>query len=277
MKQRHVSRTIEAQTMSEGVGVTVHRSIGTRGLMDLDPFLLLDEFVIEEGAKGAGFPNHPHRGFETVTYMLSGRVEHADNAGNSGVIGPGGAQWMTAGRGIVHSEMPVGDGGAIRGLQLWVNLAADEKMKAPHYQDIAAAEIPSVTLANGGEIRVIAGMFGDVVGPVRGVAVNPLYLDLALGSGQETEISLTDGHQGIVYGLDGDILAGVERMPVAARALGILSDGDTLWLAGGDGGGRAVVASANPVAEPVARYGPFVMNTREEIQKAIEDFQSGKF
>ena len=277
MEQKSVVHSLAATSMSEGVGVTVHRTIGTRELSVLDPFLLLDEFVIGADARGAGFPNHPHRGFETVTYMLSGRVEHADNAGHSGVIGPGAAQWMTAGRGIVHSEMPASDGEEIRGLQLWVNLAAEEKMKPPHYQDIEAADIPSVALPGGGTVRVVAGDWNGAAGPVEGIAVAPLYLDLALGAGESVEVPVPADHTAFLYVIEGPLTAGADDTSVPAHTLAVLVEGDGVRISAGGEGVRAILVSAAPLGEPVARHGPFVMNTREEIHQAIEDFEQGRF
>ncbi len=275
MSARRIDKVITARSQAEGQGVTVRRSIGSPGLSVFDPFLLLDEFVIAGDAKGAGFPDHPHRGFETVTYMLSGRMTHADSAGNGGTIGPGAAQWMTAGRGVVHSEIPESDGEEIRGLQLWVNLAAAEKMKPPAYQDIEAEAIPEIALPSGGAVRVIAGTFQGVTGPVAGIASKPLYLDIDLRGEGEVTVPLPEGHNAFVYVLSGEIRAGAEEQALGAGQLGLLGPGDAITLNGGPA--RLILVAAQPFAEPVARHGPFVMNSRAEIEQAISDYQAGRF
>lgn len=273
MTNRTITHLVQAQTQSEGAGATVHRTIGAHGLDVLDPFLLLDEFTAV-GGDGGGFPDHPHRGFETVTYMLDGRIEHADNKGHRGVIGPGAIQWMTAGRGIIHSEFPVGDVGApIRGLQLWLNLPAAQKMKAPRYQELDAPDIPLVTL-EGAQVRVLAGEFGETEGAAKDIATAPLYLDVTLEPGAEVEVPLPGGHQAFLYGLEG--LAFIEGEPLESRKLAILSEGDVVRFKGGSSGARFILVAACPLNEPVARYGPFVMNTREEIREAFQDYQAGR-
>jgi redox-sensitive bicupin YhaK (pirin superfamily) len=273
---RKVTRTLPAQELPEGQGVTVYRTIGTRTLSQLDPFLLLDEFVIAGDAKGAGFPDHPHRGFETVTYMMSGRMEHRDTAGNSGIIGPGAAQWMTAGRGLVHSEMPASDGEEIRGLQLWVNLAAADKMKAPNYQDIEAGEIPETPLPGGGNLRIIAGRTAQGEGPVKGIALAPLYLDIALAPEESFALPLDPDLTAFAYLLSGELLIGADEETLAPHALAEFGTGDTIALQAGADGARLALIAAKPLGEAVARYGPFVMNTRSEIEQAIQDFQQGR-
>lgn len=275
MTLRQIEAILPARTQAEGAGVTVHRTVGSAALSVLDPFLLLDEFVIAGDAKGAGFPDHPHRGFETVTYMLSGRIEHADNKGRGGVIGPGAAQWMTAGRGIVHSEMPASEGEEIRGLQLWVNLAAADKMKAPQYRDVAAGDIPAVALPGGGAVRVIAGGFRGSRGPVSGIELDPLYLDLSLGAGEPVEVPLAADHSAFVYVLEGGLVLG--EAPVPARHLAILGPGENVAIVGGQGGARAILVAARALGEPVARYGPFVMSSNAEIEQVIRDFRAGRF
>jgi redox-sensitive bicupin YhaK (pirin superfamily) len=273
MKPREVAKQFKAEATPEGVGVTVHRSIGTRAQNTLDPFLLLDEFVIAGDAKGAGFPDHPHRGFETVTYMLSGRMEHADSAGNGGVIGPGEVQWMTAGGGVVHSEMPKSDGEEIRGMQLWVNLPAAEKMQQPRYQDIAADLIPEVDLGDNGSLKVVAGSFGDATGPAKDISVQPLYLDLRLRAGGSTSVRIPEGHAAFIYCLEGGLALGEKVIEVGQRSLAVLTDGDQIKVTAVEGAARAVLVAAAPIGEPIVRYGPFVMNTRQEILQAIKDFQ----
>lgn len=273
MTSREVAKQFKAEATPEGVGVTVHRSIGTRTQNTLDPFLLLDEFVIAAEAEGAGFPDHPHRGFETVTYMLSGRMEHADSAGNGGIIGPGEVQWMTAGGGVVHSEMPRSNGEEVRGLQLWVNLPAAEKMTEPRYQGISAEMIPQVNLGDSGSLRVVAGSFGDTVGPVTEISVRPLYLDLRLASGGTAKVPIPEGHAAFVYCLEGRLALGDQETEIGQRFLAVLTDGDGIQVKALEGAARAVLVAARPIGEPIVRYGPFVMNTRQEIAQAIKDFQ----
>jgi redox-sensitive bicupin YhaK (pirin superfamily) len=279
MSPRKVARILPAQELPEGQGVTVYRTIGTPALSQLDPFLLLDEFVIAGDAKGAGFPDHPHRGFETVTYMLSGRMEHRDTAGNSGVIGPGAAQWMTAGRGLVHSEMPASDGEEIRGLQLWVNLAAADKMKTPAYQDIAATDIPEAPLPGGGNLRIIAGKLaqgeGPMEGPVTGIALAPLYVDITLAPQEALELPLEPEHTAFAYLLSGELLF-EDDDSLTPHALAEFGTGECIRLQAGTDGARLALIAAKPLGEAVARYGPFVMNTRSEIEQAIQDFQQGR-
>jgi hypothetical protein len=278
MIKRQITKIIKAQTMSEGVGAIVHRTIGTQGLDSLDPFLLLDEFTSTGGKDGGGFPDHPHRGFETVTYMLEGRMEHADNKGHRGIIGPGGIQWMTAGSGLVHSELPANEAGEpIRGMQLWLNLPASDKMTTPRYQEVGAEDIPQVQLEGGGKVRVIAGTFQGVSGAASDITVAPLYLDVHLQSGQSTTITLPEDHTGFVYGLEGHIEVPGSEDLIAARDLGILSSGASIDLRAGANGARALLIAARAIEEPIARHGPFVMNTREEIVQAFEDYRSGKF
>ena len=275
MTSREVAKQFKAEATPEGVGVMVHRSIGTRTQNTLDPFLLLDEFVIAGDAAGAGFPDHPHRGFETVTYMLSGRMEHADSAGNGGVIGPGEVQWMTAGRGVVHSEMPKSDGEEVRGMQLWVNLPAAEKMRDPRYQDVSAERIPEVDLGDSGSLKVVAGSFGDTVGPVTEISVRPLYLDLRLSNGGTANVPIPEGHAAFIYCLEGRLALGDQEIEVGQRFLAVLTDGDGIKVRALEGAARAVLVAARPIGEPIVRYGPFVMNTRQEIAQAIKDFQLG--
>lgn len=275
-QHRTLIRLLIGQPTQDGAGVKLVRVIGTQSLPDLDPFLLLDEFSSDEPQDYlAGFPEHPHRGFETVTYMLNGRMRHKDNQGFEGVLESGDVQWMTAGAGLIHSEMPEQEGGLMRGFQLWINLPRAEKLKSPHYQDIAATRIPEVQGADGSRVRVIAGEFAGALGPVEGVSLAPLYLDLDLPAGSQLTVPVMPGQTALLYGVAG-------RLQVAGACLvqgqlGVLSDGDTLQLSGGVQGGRALLLAARPLKEPVARYGPFVMNTQQEILQAIEDYQAGRF
>ena len=275
---REVIQTIRGQATSDGAGVKLTRVIGGTSLPDLDPFLLFDEFGSERGQDYiGGFPDHPHRGFETVTYMLDGRMRHADNRGNSGLLGPGSVQWMTAGRGIVHSEMPEQEDGLMCGFQLWVNLPAREKMTTPRYQDIAPAQIPETHPAQGVTVRVLAGDYAQTVGPVTGIVTAPLYLDIHLEPGARTQAVVPIGHNAFVFVYEGAATVGSATQPTAKGDLAVLGDGAAVSASAGPAGARLLVIAGKPLGEPVARYGPFVMNTREEIVQAIADFNGGKF
>ncbi len=277
MSDRHIIRRIRGTDTSDGAGVRLKRIIGQPALDMLDPFLLLDEFRSDHADDYiAGFPEHPHRGFETVTYMLAGHMRHGDNHGNRGDLVPGSVQWMTAGRGIVHSEMPQQVDGLMWGFQLWVNLPAKDKMTAPRYQDIAPERIPVVHPAEGVEVKVIAGGLAGATGPVEGIPTAPVYLDVALQPGARLTLDLPAGHQGFAYLFEGDAaLVGAE--PLQHGELGVLSAGEQLQLAGGDKASRLLVVAGRPLQEPVARYGPFVMNTQAQIREAIADFRAGRF
>ena len=274
--ERKVERIIAGQPTSDGAGVRLFRVIGGADLPELDPFLLLDEFLSDDPNDYiAGFPDHPHRGFETVTYMLAGRMRHADNQGNSGLLEAGSVQWMTAGRGIVHSEMPEQQDGLMWGFQLWVNLPASAKMTAPRYQDIPPAAIPEVASPDGPRVRVIAGAYDGVGGPVGAVDAEPLYLDVTLAAGASLNLPVPSDHNAFMYCFEGDLILG--DTSVGIRRLAVLSLGEYLSVAGGADGARFLVVAGRPFGEPVARYGPFVMNTREEIMQAIAGLRSGQF
>jgi redox-sensitive bicupin YhaK (pirin superfamily) len=278
---RRVARVFRGQPTSDGAGVKLTRLIGQRDLDMLDPFLLLDEFRSNSASDYiGGFPSHPHRGFETVTYMLAGRMRHADNQGNSGLLTPGSVQWMTAGRGIVHSEMPEQEDGLMWGFQLWVNLPAGDKMNAPRYQDIAPERIPTVEAADGVRVRVLAGRFGDTVGPVSGIAVEPLYLDIELAAAAHCAVKIPAGHNAFAYVYadtaelgPADAAKRIERGELAV----LERDGEKLLITAGTETTRLIVVAGKPLNEPVARYGPFVMNTPEQIVETIRDYQAGKF
>ena len=275
---RPVARLVRGVAASDGAGVKLHRIIGTPALGEVDPFLLLDEIRSDSaGDYGAGFPDHPHRGFETVTYVLAGRMRHGDNHGNSGLLTPGSVQWMTAGRGIVHSEMPEQEDGLMWGFQLWVNLPAKDKMIAPRYQDIAPDRVPEAALPGGGKARVLAGAFAGVTGPVEGIVTEPLLLDLALPAGASVTVPLPRGHSAFVYAFEGEATVGVPATLLPRGSAAVLGEGDAAVLGGGSAGGRVLLAAARPLHEPVARYGPFVMNTQGEIRQAVADFQAGRF
>ena len=278
---RRVARVVRGQPTSDGAGVKLTRVIGQRDLDMLDPFLLFDEFrSVSAGDYIGGFPSHPHRGFETVTYMLAGRMRHQDNQGNSGLLTPGSVQWMTAGRGIVHSEMPEQEDGLMWGFQLWVNLPASDKMGPPRYQDIAPESIPSMVVSEGIRVRVLAGRFGDAVGPVSGIAVEPLYLDLELPSGAHCAVDVPAGHNAFAYVYAGAAELGPNdaAQRIARDELAVLErDGEELLITAGDETTRLIVVAGKPLNEPVARYGPFVMNTQAQIAEAMRDYQSGRF
>jgi redox-sensitive bicupin YhaK (pirin superfamily) len=277
--QRQVAQIVRGRPTSDGAGVKLTRVIGQPGLDMLDPFLLLDEFRSDQANDYiAGFPSHPHRGFETVTYMLAGRMRHGDNQGNSGLLTAGSVQWMTAGRGILHSEMPEQEDGLMWGFQLWVNLPAKDKMTTPRYQDIAPERIPEVELAKGVKARVIAGEAGGVTGPVQAEATAAVYLDLRLEQGAQTEVTIPAGHNAFVYVYEGHARVGDGSHSELLRGdLGVLDKGDKVRIAAPQAAARMILVAGRPFNEPVAKYGPFVMNTQQQIVQAIEDFRSGRF
>ena len=280
-----VTRTLRGMPTSDGAGVKLTRVIGTPQLDMLDPFLMLDEFGTDRAEDYiAGFPAHPHRGFETVTYMLDGRMRHKDNQGNEGLLVPGAVQWMTAGRGLVHSEMPEQEEGRMRGFQLWVNLPAEAKMTTPKYQEFEPGNIPVVEPVAGIAVKVIAGTVADaagamVRGPIEQPATEPLYLDVALEAGASWQYALPAGHNAFAYVFEGqaELGEGEDARALATHELGVIGGGDLLSLRGGAQGARLILVAGRPLREPVARYGPFVMNTREQVMQAFVDFQEGRF
>lgn len=277
---RTVRRIVRGMPASDGAGVKLTRVIGTPQLEMLDPFLMLDEFGTDRPEDYlAGFPDHPHRGFETVTYMLDGRMRHRDNKGNEGVLVPGSVQWMTAGRGIVHSEMPEQEEGRMRGFQLWVNLPAKDKMVDPRYQEYAPDHIPEAAPGEGVRAKVIAGEIAGVQGPIRQPATEPVYLDLRLARGARFEHALPVGHSAFLYVYEGSVRVGDggSASRVQARELAVLGEGGEVLLEGLDDDTRLILVAGKPLREPVAKYGPFVMNTREELVQAFEDYQAGRF
>ncbi len=274
--RRGVLKLVRGMPASDGAGVRLTRLIGTPNLPDLDPFLMLDEFRSDQpGDYLAGFPDHPHRGFETVTYMLAGRMRHRDNKGNVGLLRPGSVQWMTAGRGIVHSEMPEQENGLMWGFQLWVNLPARDKMTAPRYQDIEPEAIPSLRLGEGAEVKVVAGRLGELQGPVTAVATDPIYLDVTLAAGANALLPLPMEHAAFAYVYDGALR--IAGQAVNRGELAVLDRGAEVELGGGAEAARVLLVAGRPLNEPIAKYGPFVMNTRAEIEQAIRDFQAGRF
>ncbi len=281
---RKVERLVGGMPASDGAGVKLTRVIGQPQLPDLDPFLLLDEFGTDRAEDYiAGFPDHPHRGFETVTYMLDGRMRHRDNHGNEGVLVPGSVQWMTAGRGLVHSEMPEQEEGRMRGFQLWLNLPAREKMTAPRYQEFGPDRIPTVTPNEGVRVKVIAGNVAGTQGPISQPATDPTYLDVEVSPGARFTHPLPEGHAAFLYVFEGSVRVGSESEAsvVQTRQLAVLSQAGEVRIegltAGADGGARVILVAGRPLREPVVKYGPFVMNTQQELMQAFQDFQSGKF
>jgi len=281
MSQRRVQQLVTGQAATDGAGVELVRVIGQPALMDLDPFLLLDAFRSDDPDDYiAGFPPHPHRGFETVTYLLNGRMRHKDNAGNEGVIEPGGIQWMTAGKGIVHSEMPEQEDGLLEGFQLWINLPGSHKMATPGYQEHDAAQIPTEA-RDGAMIKVISGQTSrGTTGPVSQPLTDPLYLDVSLQANTVFSEALATDHNAFIYVINGEVLledsSGAE-LGVNRDQLAVLDKGDSLTLRSGEQATQFLLIAGKPLNEPVARGGPFVMNTAAEVRQAFSDYQSGNF
>lgn len=280
VEYRHAGLQVTGEETSDGAGVRLKRIMGTAQLNMLDPFLLLDEFRSDDRNDYiAGFPDHPHRGFETVTYMLAGRIRHRDNAGHEGVIESGGVQWMTAGSGIIHSEMPEQENGLMWGFQLWINLPAGEKQQPPAYQEYAARSIPAENGAAGVRVHVIAGSTSrGSRGPVRGKSTRPLFLDIELAAGAQYRENITPSANAFLYVYQGETVLNSDRSPqtIAAGTLAVLADGNAVHLSA-ESDSRCLLLAAEPIKEPVARGGPFVMNTREEILQAFEDFNNKRF
>ena len=279
---RAVERLVTGQATSDGDGVKLTRVLTQPLQRRLDPFLMLDAFGSDDADDYiGGFPDHPHRGFETVTYMIAGRMCHRDSAGNEGLLENGGVQWMTAGRGIIHSELPEQEQGRMEGFQLWVNLPAADKMGTPGYRDIPTGEIPELRLP-GASVRVIAGTSHGVAGAVQKAHTEPLYLDLHLEPGATFEQPLPAGHNAFVYVYRGqlEIDGGAARTSVPRERMAVLAnaaDRDGVRLQAGAEGARALLIAGRPLNEPIAQYGPFVMNKQAEIFQAVEDFRAGKF
>ena len=280
---RKVVRVTSGVPATDGAGVRITRLLGTSELDHIDPFLLLDVFQTENPDDYiAGFPAHPHRGFETVTYMFAGRMRHKDNAGNEGVIEAGGVQWMTAGRGIVHSEMPEQEDGLMWGTQLWVNLPGSEKLTAPCYQEFDAAQIPKEASENGTEVIVVAGRTSQgTVGAISGGTTKPLYLDVRLAEGTRFSETVPSTHNAFIFVVEGAITVAGDGAyatdVVEARHLAILGDGDTVEVRSEGEASRFLLVAGQTIDEPIARGGPFVMNTQDELRQAFADYQSGNF
>ena len=283
MQIRSLEKIIKSIPTSDGAGVKLRRSLGQSSTLRLDPFLMLDEFSSENADDYiAGFPDHPHRGFETVTYMLDGQMLHQDHLGNKGELKSGGAQWMTAGRGIIHSEMPQQESGRMRGFQLWINLPANEKMKPAAYRDIQPEDIPLVKLKNGAIVKIIAGnaiLDGNAIhGPIQGLSTEPLFLDVHLPAGETFTQIIADGHHAFIYPYEGQAAIGqkTDQRLLEPQSAGILSAGNCVEVHAAIGATNFLLLAARPLREPVVQYGPFVMNTRDEIEQAIADYQNGE-
>jgi redox-sensitive bicupin YhaK (pirin superfamily) len=277
---RAVAQIVTPEPVVEGAGVHLRRSIGTRKLDHLDPFLLLDHFESARPADyQAGFPYHPHRGIETVTIVRKGEVQHRDSLDHHGSIGAGDIQWMTSGSGIMHEEMPQVRPEGIAGLQLWLNLPARDKMTRPKYRDLQAGHLTETALDGGANVRVIAGEAaeGRLTGPVEGLAVAPKFVDVTLPPGTTFRESVPRGHTAFAYVDHGDVRFGPEQTPAHGPALVVFGDGDVVEASAGAGGGRFLLAAARPLHEPIARYGPFVMNTRAEIEQTLAELRTGRF
>ena len=272
---RRVVRTFPGMPTQDGAGVKLTRLIGTPQLPDLDPILMLDTFRSDNPNDCvAGFPEHPHRGFETVSYMIKGSIAHLDNHGGKGIVTDGGVQWMTAGRGVAHSEMPAQTDGALFGFQLWLNLPAKEKMRDPWYADIPADAIENFDIP-GGAVKLIAGEWNGHKGPGPERAIDPFFADVTLNASGTAEIPLKAGHNAFIYVFEGEAKIGGET--VRKGEIAVLSLGDALRVEAGGQGARFLVVAGKPLREPIAKYGPFVMNTQDELRQAVVDYQSGRF
>jgi redox-sensitive bicupin YhaK (pirin superfamily) len=276
---RELAAATRGQATTDGDGVKMTRIIGTQDLNMLDPFLLLDAFESDQPQDYiGGFPSHPHRGFETVTYLLAGRMRHKDSAGNEGVIEPGGVQWMTAGRGIVHSEMPEQENGLLMGFQLWVNLPARAKLSEPGYQEFPPSETPLEQRENGTQIRVISGVTSQgTVGVVKNEYVNPTYMDISLPAGSAFEQAVGADDNTFLFVIEGELEVGGQGASLGRRVLGILDKGGVVRVTAPSQNTRFLLVSGQPLNEPVARGGPFVMNTKDEIMQAFDDYKHNRF
>lgn len=277
-KARGVERVVAGQYVMDGAGVKINRVLTSTLQRRLDPFLMLDAFGSDKaGDYIAGFPEHPHRGFETVTYMLAGRMRHRDSAGNEGLVTDGGVQWMTAGRGVIHSEMPEQNEGLMEGFQLWLNLPAKDKMMAPWYRDIPNEQVPRFTLDSGATVQVIAGESHGVAGAVQREGTEPLYLDIELPEGAIFEQALPAGHNAFIYVFRGEAVVGGKGVPQTRMAIFDNAEGADGVVIKAARPTRLLLIAGRPLKEAIAQYGPFVMNTQAELQQAVEDFRSGKF
>ena len=279
LASRELQLSTPGMPASDGDGVKMTRIIGTPQLNMLDPFLLLDAFGSDRPLDYiGGFPDHPHRGFETVTYMLAGRMRHKDSIGNEGVIEAHGVQWMTAGKGIVHSEMPEQDSGLLAGFQLWVNLPSKDKMCEPKYQEFVAQDVTLEQRDDGTQLRIVAGVTDEgSIGPVLRHDIEPTFMDITLAPGSEFKQQIKAGDTAFIYVIEGHVLVGHQESLLPAKRLGVLDDGDHVSLTAAPHGARLLLVAATPINESVARGGPFVMNTRDEILQAYDDFRNNRF
>ena len=274
MSTRRVIQIVPAIEVTEGAGVSVYRSIGTPARRNLDPFLMLDQFsTYDPDDYIAGFPDHPHRGFNTFTYMIDGHMRHGDSMGNSGDLGPGGAQWMKAGSGVIHSEMPQQESGRMRGFQLWINLPANQKMTAPEYQEVRPRAIPEVD-RDGSRVRVIAGEYEGQSGPVADPNTGFHFLDVTLPAGSDFECALPARHTAFIYLFEGSAMVGNDALK--EQQLGVLDEGEQLSITADSDGARFLLVAGSAINEPIVQYGPFVMNTRKEIEQALDDYRDGR-
>ena len=277
-RPRGVERVVQGQFVMDGAGVKINRVLTQTLQRRLDPFLMLDAFGSEKaGDYIAGFPEHPHRGFETITYMLNGRMRHRDSAGNEGLITNGGVQWMTAGRGVIHSEMPEQNEGLMEGFQLWLNLPARDKMREPWYRDIPNAELPRLTLESGVTVQVIAGSAHGVEGAVQREGTEPVYLDIEIPAGASFEQALPSGHNAFIYVFRGEAVVAGKGVPAARMAIFDNAEGSDGVVIKAASATRLLLIAGRPLKEPIAQHGPFVMNTQAELQQAVEDFRAGRF
>ncbi len=273
MTARTIKQFIQATAVSEGAGVTVHRTIGTPALRHLDPFLMLDYFNSDNPDDYiAGFPDHPHRGFITLTYMLDGHLLHRDSMGNEGDLRSGGAQWMKAASGVIHSEMPKQIDGLMRGFQLWINLPRSEKMSAPGYQEFSPQAIPTVQTSTA-SVRVLCGQYQGTVGPIKDPLTDVQYLDVNLPANTTFTHTLAPALQGFIYLFEGE--ANVTATSLPTHSFAVLGEGDQLAITAGAQGARCIIVAGKPIREPIVQYGPFVMTSREEINQAVHDYNNG--
>ncbi|HWG35600.1 MAG TPA: pirin family protein [Gemmatimonadaceae bacterium] len=276
-KPRAVERLIAGESTSDGAGVKLTRVLAQPLQRRLDPFLMLDAFGTDDPRDYiGGFPDHPHRGFETVTYMIAGRMRHRDSAGHEGLLQNGGVQWMTAGRGVIHSELPEQDDGRMEGFQLWLNLAAKDKLRAPWYRDIQSAEIPEFATSEGVKVRVIAGRSHGIDGAMQRETTEPLYLDLEMPAGAGFAQAIPASHNAFVYVYRGELQIGDTQVPVKRMAIFQNDAGSDGVAIKASAASRALLIAGKPLGEPIAQYGPFVMNTNDEIRQAVQDYQAGK-
>lgn len=275
---RGVERVIAGQAVMDGAGVKINRVVTQNLQRRLDPFLMLDNFASDQPNDYiAGFPQHPHRGFETVSYMISGRMRHKDSAGNEGLLNSGGVQWMTAGSGVIHSEMPEQEEGVMEGFQLWLNLPQRDKMRAPWYRDFGNEEIPRYTTSEGVTVQVIAGSSHGVDGAVQREVTEPLYLDIDMPAGSTFSQPLPPGHNAFIYTFRGEVMVGDKAVPAMRMAILANTPGSDGIVIHAEQAGRLILVAGQPLNEPIAQYGPFVMNTQAEVFEAVKDFREGRF